>query len=89
MPAVAFEPDAPYRGAPLGLPGAAMPAIAAGHIDRRGHAIARTPVRHTVPQLDHLSGELMADDPWQLPQGLATGDEMQVGGTQAAGAHLH
>ena len=53
-------------------------------------AVTRSPVsplRDARAQLDDVAGELVADDPRQLAQRLAAGQEVQVGAAKAAGAH--
>ena len=46
----------------------AVPASAAGDVDRRCHAIAELPLRDAVAQLDDLAGEFVPDDPRQFAQ---------------------
>jgi hypothetical protein len=64
-----------------------MPAPAAGHIDGRRYPIPHLPPGDAMAQLDHLAGQFVAEDAWQVAEGLPPGEEMEVGAAQATGPH--
>ena len=88
MAAVALEADPPHGGATLRLAGLAVAASAAGDVDRRCHAIAGLPIGDTIAHFNHIAGEFVADDAWQVPERLAARQQVKIGAAQSARAHL-
>ncbi len=64
-----------------------MPALPAGDIDGRRHAVTHLPTGDAMSQFNNLAGQFMAEDTRQLAEGLPAGEQVQVGAAQAAGAH--